>query len=189
VSASSPSPLSRSRSKKSRAAAATLAAASLMLAAPAAWAFPWDIDMYRGATVRPLTEAPRNMPEGTLPVAQDGEMLQLPMTRAEMTASEHNPLPLSPENLEAGKNLYATNCTPCHGDGGRGDGSVVHLLKTKPKDLITGVSKDLPDGYLYGTIRDGGVAMPSYADAMSAHERWQLVMFVRTLQRAGVASK
>jgi|HubBroStandDraft_1064217.scaffolds.fasta_scaffold382022_2 cytochrome c553 len=166
-----------------------LAAASLMLAAPAAWAFPWDIDMYRGATVRPLTEPPRNMPEGTLPIATNGEMSQLPMTRQEMTASEHNPLPLSPENIEAGKNLYATNCAPCHGDGGHGDGTVVHLLKTKPKDLITGVSKDLPDGYLYGTIRDGGAAMPAYADAMSAHERWQLVMFVRTLQRAGVASK
>ena len=54
---------------------------------------------------------------------------------------------------------------------------------------LTGVSKDLPDGYLYGTIRNGGIAMPSYADAMSAHERWQVVTFVRSLQHPGVASK
>jgi hypothetical protein len=66
----------------------------------------------------------------------------------------------------------------------------VHLLKTKPKDLVTGNSKVLPDGYLYGTIRDGGIAMASYADAMSVHERWQVVMFVRSLQQqAGVATK
>jgi mono/diheme cytochrome c family protein len=106
-----------------------------------------------------------------------------------MTAHERNPVAPTLENLAAGKSLYLTNCAPCHGDSGRGDGSVVHLLKSKPKDLITGVSKDLPDGYLYGTIRDGGVAMPSYADAMSAHERWQVVTYVRSLQHAGVAGK
>lgn len=168
-----------------RLASAGLVALSLIFAAPAAWSFPWDIDMYRGATVRPLTVAPRVMPEGTLPTT-GGE---LPMTREQMTASEHNPLQPTPENLAAGKSLYATNCAPCHGDSGRGDGPVVHLLRTKPKDLANGVSKDLPDGYLYGTIRDGGIAMPAYADAMSAHERWQVVMFVRSLQHAGVASK
>lgn len=163
--------------------------AAFAVASPAAWAFPWDIDMYRGATVRPLTVAPRVMPEGTLPIASGGEQPQLPMTRAQMTASEHNPLQATPENLAAGKSLYATNCAPCHGEGGRGDGTVVHLLKTKPKDLITGTSKDLPDGYLYGTIRDGGIAMPSYGDALSVHERWQVVTFVRALQHPGVASK
>ena len=167
------------------AAAALLAAVSFVLAAPTAWSFPWDIDMYRGATVRPLTVAPRVMPEGTLPTT-GGEPA---MTREEMTARERNPLQPTAENLDAGKSLFATNCAPCHGDSGRGDGPVVHLLKTRPKDLVTGNSKDLPDGYLYGTIRGGGIAMPSYADAMSAHERWQVVTFVRSLQHAGVASK
>ena len=173
------------RSMRSRYAAAALFAATLVVAPPAAWSFPWDIDMYRGATVQPLADAPRVMPEGTLPIS-GGE---LPMTRAEMTASEHNPLSATPENIEAGQSLYATNCAPCHGAGGRGDGTVAHLLKTKPKDLITGTSKDLPDGYLYGTIRDGGISMPSYGDAMSEHERWQVVIFVRSLQARGVASK
>ena len=177
-----------SRSKTSCSAAA-LIALSLTLIAPAAWAFPWDIDMYRGATVKPLTEAPRDMPEGTLPMAKDGERSELPMTRAEMTANEHNPLSVSPENLEAGKSLYTTNCAPCHGDSGQGDGPVAHLLKTKPKDIINGVSAHLPDGYLYGTIRDGGVTMPSYEDAMSSHERWQLVTFVRAMQHGQVAAK
>lgn len=177
---------SSSRSKTSHyVAAALFAVVSLTLVAPAAWSFPWDIDMYRGATVRPLTVAPRVMPEGTLPMT-GGE---LPMTRAEMTARERNPLQPTTPNIEAGKSLYATNCAPCHGDRGRGDGPVGHLLKTKPKDLMTGNAKVLPDGYLYGTIRNGGIAMPSYADAMSAHERWQVVTYVRSLQHAGVASK
>jgi mono/diheme cytochrome c family protein len=171
------------------AARALLIPALLMSATTSAWSFPWDIDMYRGATVRPLTVAPRVMPEGTLPIASGGELPELPMTRVEMTASEHNPLQPTPENLAAGRGLYATNCAPCHGAGGLGDGSVAHLLKTKPDDLVNGVSKHLPDGYLYGTIRDGGKAMPAYADAMSIHERWQVVTFVRSLQNPGVASK
>lgn len=145
--------------------------------------------MYRGATVQPLSDAPRDMPAGTLPVASGGALPELPMSRDEATAREHNPLQATPENLAAGKNLYANNCAPCHGDSGHGDGPVVHLLKTKPKDLVSGDSKDRPDGYIYGTIRDGGTAMPSYADAMSVHERWQVVMFVRSLQSSGVATK
>jgi mono/diheme cytochrome c family protein len=169
--------------------AALLAVASFVFAAPAAWSFPWDIDMYRGATVRPLTIAPRVMPAGTLPTASGGELPELPMTRDQMTAREHNPLQATLQNLEAGKNLFTTNCAPCHGDTGRGDGPVRDLLKTKPKNLATGDSKDRPDGYIYGAIRDGGVAMPSYADAMSAHERWQVVVYVRSLQRAAVAGK
>jgi mono/diheme cytochrome c family protein len=167
-----------------RKAIAAAAFVSLLLAAPV-WSFPWDIDMYRGASVQPLATAPRVMPEGTLP-SSGGE---LSMSRDEMTVSEHAPSPATPEDLAKGKELFATDCAPCHGDNGKGDGSVAHLLRTKPTDLISGTSKDRSDGYIYGAIRDGGTAMPSLSDAMSEHERWQVVMFVRSLQRAAVANK
>jgi len=160
----------------------TAAFVSLFLAAPA-WSFPWDIDMYRGATVQPLASAPRVMPEGTLPSSG----AEPPMSRDEMTASEH--APATPEDLAKGKELFATDCAPCHGDSGRGNGPVAHLLRTKPTDLVGGPSKGRPDGYIYGTIRDGGTAMPSLSDAMSEHERWQVVRFVRSLQHAAVANK
>ena len=175
---------SRFRHSSKREAIAAAAFVSLLLAAPA-WSFPWDIDMYRGATVQPLATAPRVMPEGTLPITG----AELPMSRDEMTAREHAPSPATPEDLAKGKDLFATDCAPCHGDSGRGDGSVAHLLRTKPTDLISGASKDRSDGYIYGTIRDGGTAMPSLGDALSEHERWQVVMFVRSLQRAAVANK
>ena len=66
---------------------------------------------------------------------------------------------------------------------GKGDGSVVHLLAHKPANLLTGVSKNLPDGYVYGYIRNGGIWMPSYADAMSSDERWQVVLYMRWLEQ------
>lgn len=164
-------------------------AACVMLAlgvASAAWAFPWSIDMYRGPSIQPLAVAPRVMPKGTMPTT--GGML--PMSREMMTVKLHNPLKPTPKNIAHGKDLFMMDCAPCHGTNGRGKGPVAHLLRIPPADLVTGLTKDLPDGYIFGTIRDGGVAMPSYDDAMSSHERWQVVLFIRALEHpAAEASK
>jgi mono/diheme cytochrome c family protein len=153
--------------------------------------------MYRGPAIQPLEVAPRVMPDGVLPV--DGIHYNIhygdpaglpganeqglpPMKLEAMTVKMHNPLQPSPDDLQHGANLFAANCSPCHGALGRGDGTVVHLLAHKPADLLTGVSKNLPDGYIYGYIRNGGIWMPGYGDAMSSNERWQVVMYLRQLQ-------
>lgn len=173
------------------------AGACLMGAASTAHAFPWSIDMYRGPAIQPLEVSPRVMPDGVLPV--DGihynvhydqpkdlpgtdEQAPPPMKLEAMTVKMHDPLQPTPDNLQHGANLFASNCSPCHGPIGRGDGTVVHLLAHKPADLLTGVSKNLPEGYIYGYIRNGGIWMPAYGDAMSSNERWQVVMYLRQLQ-------
>ncbi len=135
--------------------------------------------MYRGPALQPLEVAPRVMPTGTMPVK--GGLP--PMTREAMTVHLKNPLQPTPANLKHGEFLFMTDCAPCHGDNGRGKGPVAHLLRTPPADLAMGLSKALPDGYIYGTIRNGGIAMPPYYDIMSSHERWQVVLFVRHLQQ------
>ncbi|MBV8774093.1 MAG: c-type cytochrome [Deltaproteobacteria bacterium] len=140
--------------------------------------------------------APRVMPEGTLPVpgihynvhyGQPQGMPTtasiLPMKLELMTVREQNPLQPTSENLAHGRVLFETVCAPCHGPIGKGDGSVVHLLAHKPANLLTGVSTNLPDGYVFGYIRNGGIWMPSYDDAMSATERWQIVLFMRDLEK------
>lgn len=171
--------------------------AALTVGPTPAQAFPWSIDMYRGAAVQPLSEAPRVMPDGVLPV--DGIHYNLhpgqpeslpgldaqappPMKLEAMTVRMHNPLTETPENLKHGQELFLANCSPCHGVTGVGDGSVVHLLAHKPANLMTGVSKNLPDGYIYGYIRNGGIWMPSYDDAMSSTARWQVVIYLRRMQ-------
>jgi mono/diheme cytochrome c family protein len=125
------------------------------------------------------------MPSGTMPVDR-GEP---PMSTEQMTVRLKNTLSATAENLARGTALFLTNCAPCHGESGLGNGPVAHLLKDQPKNLVTGQSKDLPDGYLYGVIRNGILLMPSYADAMSPSERWQVVLFVRSLQQSAAQQK
>lgn len=152
--------------------------------------------MYQGAAVQPLEEAPRAMPDGTLPVdglhynahygqpeGMPDEQSIPPMKLELMTVRLHNPLQPTTQVLAHGKELFETTCSPCHGLNGKGDGSVVHLLQHKPANLMTGVSKNLPDGYIYGYIRNGGIWMPSYNDAMSSKERWEIVVYLRSLQK------
>jgi mono/diheme cytochrome c family protein len=177
-------------------AAAVAASFALGGGASRTYAFPWSTDMFQGAAVQPFEIAPRVMPSGTLPIAgihynaHYGQPAGMPTTAAIlpmklelMTVREQNPLQSTPENLAHGRVLFETVCAPCHGQFGRGDGSVVHLLEHKPANLLTGVSTNLPDGYVFGYIRNGGIWMPSYDDAMSATERWQIVLYMRELEK------
>jgi mono/diheme cytochrome c family protein len=169
-----------------RVTASTLAAAIAIAASPVtAICFPWSIDMYRGPEVQPYAEAPRVTPADTIPV-HGGEP---PMSLEQATIKMHDPLEATPENLAKGKDQFTTYCAPCHGESGQGNGPVAHLLAKPPKNLISGTSKDLPDGYIYGAIRDGVLSMPSYAEEMPAEQRWQVVMYIRSMQSAAAKPK
>jgi mono/diheme cytochrome c family protein len=159
---------------------AALAAAivGLICNSRTAAAFPWSIDMFRGDAVQPMAEAPRVMPPGTLPL--DGE-------RERSTAASRrlqNPLPASPTAIEAGRKLYATYCSACHGPSGHGDGPVKFMLRTPPANLTSPRAVLMKDGSIYGTIRNGTEIMPPYGDALTPIERWRVVLFVRHLQQA-----
>ncbi|MGB0059819.1 c-type cytochrome [Candidatus Binatus sp.] len=161
-----------------------VALAIAMSPVPAA-CFPWSIDMYRGPEVQPYAEAPRVTPADTIPV-HGGEP---PMSLEQATIKMHNPLQPTPENLAKGKEQFNTYCAPCHGESAQGNGPVAHLLAKPPKNLVAGTSKDLPDGYIYGAIRDGVLSMPSYAEEMPAEQRWQVVMYIRSMQSAAAKAK
>jgi mono/diheme cytochrome c family protein len=188
-------PLSRARvfalRPKNAAAARLLIAAMLgaawltLSAARSAQAFPWSTDMFKGAAVQPQEMAPRVMPSGTLPINGIQKM-----DLEQMTIGMKNPLKETPANLAHGKDLFLNTCQPCHGENADGNGPVAHLLQHKPTNLLTGVSKNLPDGYIYGYIRNGGIWMPAYADAMSSDERWDVIMYMRSMQaKAAEAAK
>ena len=141
--------------------------------------------MYRGPEVQPYAKAPRVTPADTIPV-HGGEP---PMSLEQATIKMHNPLQPTPENLAKGKEQFNTYCAPCHGESAQGNGPVAHILAKPPKNLVSGTSKDLPDGYIYGAIRDGMLSMPSYAEEMPAEQRWQVVMYIRSMQGASAKAK
>jgi hypothetical protein len=141
-------------------------------------AFPWSIDMFRGASVQPLAVPPRNMPPGTLPV-RGGEP---PMSRQEADGTLVSPIGPTPERLKSGEMLFQTYCMACHGKSGEGDGPVAPQMIIPPADLTGGQPAERTDGYLYATIRNGSIVMPAYPDAMSSTERWELVLYLRQLQ-------
>ncbi len=159
-----------------------VAVAIAATAAPAA-CFPWSIDMYRGPEIQPFAEAPRVTPADTMP-AHGGEA---PMSLEQAAIKMHNPLQVTPENLAKGKEQFNTYCAPCHGESAQGNGSVAHILAKPPKSLLVGAVKDRPDGYIYGVIRDGALSSPSYAEELSAEQRWQVVMYLRSMQSAAAA--
>ena len=171
--------LRRIRGTAARAGRFVMLLCTILLGARgAAGAFPWSIDMFRGATVQPMAQAPRVMPPGTMPV--NGEA---PMSREDSSTALHNPLKPTPAVLAAGKSLFDNSCAACHGADARGNGTVRFLLRVPPADLTAGVAAQRSDGYIYATIRNGSIVMPSYADAMSATERWQVVLYLRSLQK------
>ncbi len=155
-----------------------IAAAAMLTTAATAAAFPWSIDMFRGESVQPMSVAPRVMPPGTLPMS-GGES---PMSRDVAAISMHNPFPPTPKRILHGKKLFEISCAACHGDDGKGDGSVRFLLTLPPANLTRAQPTERSDGYIYSTIRDGSITMPAYGDALSPEERWDVVLYVRQMQ-------
>ncbi len=95
-----------------------------------------------------------------------------------------NPLPVTAENIDAGKRLFADNCASCHGKGGKGDGEAGKDLNPPPADITHVLGKPLDrDDYFMWTISEGGeklkTDMPAFKDALSEKERWQIVMYLR----------
>jgi len=167
-------------SQKSAVIAAALA---LAIQVPRrAAAFPWSVDMFRGDAVQPMDQAPRVMPSGTLPI--NGER---PRSTAASRRLE-NPRHLAPGDIKQGQKLYSSYCSVCHGPGGRGDGPVRFMLRTPPADLTSHRVVLMKDGSIYGTIRNGTQIMPSYGDALSPAQRWQIVDFIRDVQQKAAAT-
>jgi mono/diheme cytochrome c family protein len=95
-----------------------------------------------------------------------------------------NPIPPNRESIAEGQALFTTNCAPCHGQTGKGDGSVGVTLNPRPSDLtqhaIVGIHTD---SQLFEWITNGfpGSQMPAFHSTLSDTDRWNLVNFIRTL--------
>ena len=99
-----------------------------------------------------------------------------------------NPLAVSAANLAAAKEIYGDKCANCHGDGGKGDGSDAMMYDPAPSDLTDAKVAEKTDGELYYQITEGRKPMPSFKKKLTDEQRWQLVLFVRSLATAPASS-
>jgi mono/diheme cytochrome c family protein len=95
-----------------------------------------------------------------------------------------NPVPATPDNLAAGAQTYTDNCMLCHGEKGMGDGPGAKTIKVKPANFTDAKLMNAEtDGSLFWKMSQGRGPMPSWKDDLSDTERWQLVNYIRKLNK------
>jgi len=93
-----------------------------------------------------------------------------------------NPLESTPQALAAARVIYLDKCVQCHGETGKGDGSDAALYYPSPASLIDSKRMSgVTDGELFYEISEGRKPMPAFKKRLTEAQRWQLVLFVRSL--------
>ena len=93
-----------------------------------------------------------------------------------------NPLAGSPAALAAARFLYGEKCANCHGDSGKGDGPDAASYYPSPADLSDAARmSSITDGEIFYRITNGRRPMPSFKRKLTAEQRWQLVLLIRSL--------
>lgn len=91
-----------------------------------------------------------------------------------------NPVKASPDVINAAKQIATTQCAPCHGVSGKGDGPAAANLPVKPADWTSKRVQAESDGELFWKITNGRGPMPPWKH-LSEQERWGLVHYIRSL--------
>lgn len=91
-----------------------------------------------------------------------------------------NPTPPDARSLRNGRINFQINCAVCHGPLGHGDGPATKYGMAGI-NLISDVTKNRTDGYIFGMIRNGRGLMPTY-NRIEEPDRWDIVNYVRSLQ-------
>ncbi len=136
----------------------------------------WRTDMWYQPSIRP-EQAPRPQPERSVPLGAAPHY-----ESRDDTEDLPNPVPASPTSLAHGHDLFVARCTPCHGPDGRGGGPVSKFFPPAP-DLAYIKVRERTDGFIWGTVSYGGKAMPPAREGLTARDRWDLVNWVREIQR------
>jgi putative copper export protein/mono/diheme cytochrome c family protein len=121
-----------------------------------------------------------------------GPSFSVLLIEAYPTSFQTAPAGFSAASIARGQTLFLQNCVACHGPEGAGDGPAAARMRIRPADLTQPHILEHTDGELFWYLThgiddpEGGLAMPGFADALSADDRWAVVNYVRA-HNAGVA--
>lgn len=137
----------------------------------------WIVFMEIQESYRPM-EHPLAVPAQSIPIEGPAYISSL--------GSPLNPVEADQTSITRGAELFNINCKMCHGEQGKGNGSIApFLVDFKPADLTSDVIKTKSDGSLFLTISNGvDGRMPALNENLTVRERWDVVNYIRILQAA-----
>jgi mono/diheme cytochrome c family protein len=94
-----------------------------------------------------------------------------------------NPLAKNDKTLTDGEDLFANNCSSCHGKNGDGKGDFVNRYFPPAADLTAASTQGKSDAQLRWIIRNGlsFTAMAAYPE-FDDDQLWSIVTYIRTLK-------
>ncbi|MGH7785935.1 MAG: c-type cytochrome, partial [Candidatus Binatia bacterium] len=87
-------------------------------------------------------------------------------------------------NLANGRRLWASDCAPCHGPTGAGDGPAAAGPEPPPTAFLGDTLEQLSPRQAFNALSFGidGTAMPSFAPAYTDEQRWDVAFYLMTLR-------
>ena len=166
-----------------------LALGFLALATTACWeqvSPEWFPQMKQQPAVQALEgQQPFEPPAGTIPMGGLEPRIDSPVPAFMPEAMGlQNPIPTSEASIARGMQVYAINCTVCHGADGMSSLTDIPVAKWlsesgMPPPPLQAVPA-YTDGFLFTKIRYGKPGMPGYPQ-IPPEDRWHVVNYLRTL--------
>jgi mono/diheme cytochrome c family protein len=124
---------------------------------------------------------PKNtIPRGFIPYAYENTLEGKELAR--LMVSPLDSIQLE-KNLVVGKELYAIYCAVCHGNAGKGQGTLVKREKILGVPGYADAARNITVGTSFHTIQYGLNSMGSYASQMNTKEMWQVSEYVMKLKQ------
>tara|TARA_R110000868_G_scaffold58546_1_gene180727 strand:+ start:1341 stop:1745 length:405 start_codon:yes stop_codon:yes gene_type:complete len=94
-----------------------------------------------------------------------------------------NPFVGNEKATAEGKKIYTQMCVICHGTQGKGNGIAGVALNPKPANFLVINVVNETDGAIFWKLTEGKSPMASYKDVLNENQRWQLVNYIRNLEK------
>jgi len=136
-------------------------------------------DLANGSTLQP--PVPGTIARGQMPL----RFVATPEDALRAGLELENPMPANQQTIERGEFVYRNFCQTCHGSGGSGNGPVAMRGFPAPPSLLAERALRMKDGQMFHIVTFGQGNMASYASQLSREDRWNVVAFIRQLQKQG----
>ncbi|HEX8283832.1 MAG TPA: cytochrome c [Pyrinomonadaceae bacterium] len=98
--------------------------------------------------------------------------------------ADNFPIDIDDATLRRGRERFQIFCSMCHGMTGEGDGLIVRRGFQRPPSFYDDRLQEnvTPASHFFDVISNGWGAMPSYAEMITAEDRWKIIAYLRALQ-------